>query len=165
MAISESGNELIFGTGLPKSDTNTLGIRSLNRWDRERWVPTERESRRFFGHQGKITASALLQRDSVLLSGSEDGTIRFWSVETGQATDLIEIGSPISSLAVSPDERCLLVATAENLLRVFDLKSRKETQQLSGHVLPILDVKWSPEGSHFVTASATGPFEFGAEKT
>jgi WD40 repeat protein len=153
VAYFKGTNTLLFGTGMPNSESNTLGIRSLNPLDRQRFVPTAYDLQKFQGHKAEITSVEVMSGNTILISGSRDGTVRFWSVEEGRETASITVGSPINSLALSPDETQVLVATQENFLRVYDAKSHQETHQLPGHAVQLLDVCWSPDGSHFVTAS------------
>ncbi|XP_071494014.1 uncharacterized protein [Diadema antillarum] len=52
----------------------------------------------FVGHQGSVTALSIYPYGPYIMSGSEDATMRVWSLETCDEVDLIETGVPVEGL-------------------------------------------------------------------
>jgi WD40 repeat protein len=90
---------------------------------------------------------------SQLISGSEDGTIIFWDIATGQP-----VGKPIkghtqhvNSIAVSPkntnDGGILATGSDDKTIHLWDVSTNELlTEPLTGHTDSVLDVTFSPDG-------------------
>jgi WD40 repeat protein len=61
----------------------------------------------------------------------------------------------VTQIALSPDERRLVSASADNTLRLWDLASG-ESRILRGHTGPVSDVAFSADGQQIVSTSADG---------
>jgi serine/threonine protein kinase/WD40 repeat protein len=149
MLFSRDGHSIAFGSGLPRSASSFVSLQSLPMFARPSGSGTPRKCE---GHKDSITDVALLKNGSVLLSSSRDGTLKFWSVESGLEASTIDVGVPINSVAVAPDERLALLATDANAIQVVDLATRTVTAKLQGHSFVVNEVNWSPDGSHFISA-------------
>src|SRR5262245_262883 len=111
-------------------------------WD----ITTGRIIRGFHGHQGENVLSLSFAPDGKLLaSGGEDKTIRLWNLEPDRET-VAEIAkleghkNGIGALAFSPNGRLLAsggrsdpLRTADRSVRIWDLTSGRQLQQLEGH--------------------------------
>ncbi|MBL9126192.1 MAG: hypothetical protein JNL97_01035, partial [Verrucomicrobiales bacterium] len=69
---------------------------------------------------------------------------------------LIGNGSWVPALAFSPDGRNLATAGADQLIRIWDVASRRQTASLRGHLLEVNALAWSPDGSTLVSGSKDG---------
>lgn len=81
---------------------NRLGARAedftIKVWDVASGLAQE-----FRGHTGKITGLAFVPNGRMLVSGSNDGTVRLWDLQTGQEiAALISLGGG-ESVTVTPD--------------------------------------------------------------
>ena len=75
------------------------------------------------GHQGLISSLAFSADDRTLLSSSFDGTVKAWSVATGQhLLDLHRGEHGINHLAHSRDSSQLAVVEAKARIRLYDLQ-------------------------------------------
>jgi WD40 repeat protein len=98
-------------------------------WDvtQRRWI---RETR---AHALRIRAIQFAQDDQQLISGGEDRSVRVWNWNTDdQAYALpMQPAKVLAMTACGPQ----LVATAgsDNIIRLWDLATRQELQQLTGH--------------------------------
>jgi WD40 repeat protein len=55
------------------------------------------------GHEHRVTSVAFSLDDSLLVSGSEDRTVRFWDIQTGGLMRTLEMEGGVSSVAFSSD--------------------------------------------------------------
>jgi WD40 repeat protein len=96
------------------------------------------------GHTGAITVLAFGPEDRQLISGSEDGTARVWTLEApaGSTTPLTLNGhtSVVTTLALSPDGKQLATASADGTARIWNLDGTR-TDPFSG-ILAILPEDW-----------------------
>ena len=74
----------------------------------------------FRGHRLSVTALAILP-DGRLVSGSDDKTIKIWSLPSGEC-ETLENGTRVSSLVVLPDER-LAVGNMHSTINLWDIKT------------------------------------------
>lgn len=60
--------------------------------------------------------------------------IRLWDAETGQYLAVLRghVG-PVYRLAWSPDSRCMVTASADSTVSVWDIATRKVKEYLPGH--------------------------------
>lgn len=65
----------------------------------------------FAGHEGEVTCGGFEGGGKLLVSGSEDGSVRLWSPKTGSAVHVFSglghhEGAPVNALAFHPEVRC-----------------------------------------------------------
>ncbi|MEA2599552.1 MAG: hypothetical protein QOF89_544 [Acidobacteriota bacterium] len=103
------------------------------------------------GHSAWVNAVAVLPSGRVV-SGSDDGTLRVWDLESGRTLQTLE-GHTASVHAVAVlDGRSVVSASADRTLRMWDLESGRTLQALEGHApwtpaLAVLDGRQAVSGS------------------
>lgn len=121
-------------------------------WD----LPRNQLVKRLDGHTGPVTCLATLTaKPDMLVSGSEDGTLRMWNVTTGTARVLRTPGSVKSILAVAihPQDASRCVTGHEDRsIRMWDLDNEKILQTYYGHTNYVTSVTFSSDGSHLLSA-------------
>jgi WD40 repeat protein len=65
----------------------------------------------FTGHQGPVNTIVLSPDGFRLASGSDDGTVRIWSLSTGAEVLRLEQGGPVGCIAFSPDGQWIAAGT------------------------------------------------------
>jgi WD40 repeat protein len=145
LATTRDGRQAVVANG------NILEI-----WDLESWnVLSTLDS----AHTGPVTCMIVMPGGRSLLTGSEDGTIREWDIETGKELNKLEsgygIGPPINAIAISPDGGNL-VAVAEWSIKIWDPQSRKEIMTIERIDRDITSVEITPDGERFITGSSAG---------
>jgi len=110
-------------------------------------------------HTGSVTCMALMPGGNSLLTGSEDGTVREWDIESGTELNRLDfgdsIGPPINAIAGSPDGGSV-VAVADWLVRIWDLRSGKEIMTIERLGGGLTSVEITPDGEHFIIGSSAG---------
>jgi len=115
-------------------------------------------SRELSGHNGFVSFCRFLN-DKQILSSSADGTCMLWDIESGtcQTTFKDPLGSDksdIMSLSLCPtDSNVFVTGGIDQIARVWDIRTKKYTQQFSGHQGDINSVAFFPNGRSFATGS------------
>jgi len=80
-----------------------------------------------YGHLRPVISVAFSPDGKTLASGSTDGTVRFWNIETMKklGKPLVTNYSPIYSLAFSPDGKTLASGNDGVTVLLFDVKTRQ----------------------------------------
>jgi WD40 repeat protein/serine/threonine protein kinase len=86
---------------------------------------------RLQGHTETITTMAISPDGRIGLSGSQDRTLRFWDLESGNERQKIEAGQRAGGAAFSPDGKMVL-AVSPGMARLWDWGGGKELQKLEG---------------------------------
>ncbi|MCI0633155.1 MAG: WD40 repeat domain-containing protein [Actinobacteria bacterium] len=88
-----------------------------------------------------------------LASINEEGGIAIWDLQTGRELRTIRVGgSLISSLDVTADGSVIAAGRDNGLATAWDVTTGEELFSAQHHA-GVLDVDWSPDGEHLVTAT------------
>jgi len=91
------------------------------------------------------------------LSGSADGSLIPWDLETG---DIIRRftghSAGVHNVAFLPDGKYALSASADGTLILWDMSSGEIVKRLTGHTDEVWDVAAHPDGQRAISASADG---------
>ena len=83
---------------------------------------SEPSVRWFKGHTDVIRAVLFTPDGRHIISGSSDGTIRFWNVQSGKQVDAIQAHRPVMSLAISNDGNSLAGGLTDSVVKIWKLK-------------------------------------------
>lgn len=107
------------------------------------WLLTARPSlqppgtsliRTLAGHSEPITIVAVSADRRQAISGSLDGTIKMWDLESGRELRNLEGHSgAVMGLAMDADGRSALSGSSDTTIKFWDLESGREVQTLAGH--------------------------------
>jgi WD40 repeat protein len=102
-------------------------------WRFDAGKPELTQVKELIGHEGPVTAlDNISSADAQIISGSEDGSVRLWNLETGNVIREIKQGGPVAALAVRRDGKRFASAGADKIVRLWDLNDGKEIAQLKG---------------------------------
>lgn len=91
------------------------------------------------------------------LSGSHDGTLKLWDLDTGDSLAVLEGHTDgITAVAALPDARRALSGSKDATLRLWDLGSGACLATLDGHADGVTAVAVLPDGKRVLAASAAG---------
>jgi len=102
----------------------------------------------WLGHEDQVTALAFSPDGTLLASGSEDTTIVFWEVETGEVKwPSIGHWASVTSLTFHPDGRSMLSGGEDNKIRTWRIPGGKSTAIFEGHLSGVNGVAfgWGPD--------------------
>jgi len=91
-----------------------------------------------------------------LASINEDGEIAIWDLQTGQELRTIRVGgSGISSFDVTANGAVIAAGRSNGLATAWDVTTGEELFSTRYHA-EVVDVEWSQDGEHLVTATRPG---------
>jgi WD40 repeat protein len=110
--------------------------------------------RTFEGHTDWVQAAALTPDGRYAISGSWDGTLRVWDLETGQSVRTLQGHTNwVHAVAVTPNGDCAISASSDHTLRVWDLESGQSVRTLEGHTDRVNAVAVTSDSKRVVSAS------------
>jgi WD40 repeat protein len=120
-------------------------------------VPTESqdivgEIRALEGHTDALASVAFFPDGRRGLSGSFDGTLRIWNLETGEEVRTLgTTKGKIYGVAISPDGRSALSGGEDLLIHLWDVDNSKEVFELRGHLGFLTAVAFSVDGQYAIS--------------
>jgi WD40 repeat protein/serine/threonine protein kinase len=108
------------------------------------------------GHTAPATGLSYNDDGAILVSGSQDGTVRFWNTETAEEIRQISPhnGDAVLDLALSPDGRYVATAGADHTAALWDVATGEQIRQFIGHTGVLNSINFSADGSLLATTSA-----------
>jgi WD40 repeat protein len=92
-----------------------------------------------------------------LATGGPGHTVHLWDTATGELVKTIgQHKKPLTSVAVSPDEKLLVTGSSDTLEHIWDLQSGQLLRTLGGRVKPASPLVISPDGTWLVAPTESG---------
>jgi WD40 repeat protein/serine/threonine protein kinase len=108
------------------------------------------------GHTGRAFRPTFSPDGKHLASGSENGILRVWTVETGkEEMTLNDPGPGVWAVAYDPEGKRLVSADAAGTVKVWDAQGRRLTS-FAGHARGVNQIAFSPDGKRLATAALDG---------
>lgn len=93
----------------------------------------------------------------MLYSGSLDGSIKIWKVDSGTLDgELTDQAGPVGSIDLSRNGLRLVSGSLDETVRLWDLNDRKLLRTLRGHVGEVVSVAFSPDETIVASAGYDG---------
>jgi WD40 repeat protein/serine/threonine protein kinase len=114
---------------------------------------------RLAGHDKPVRSVEFSPNGQLVLSGSEDNSIRLWDVASGESLKALRGHSrAVRSAAFSPDGSRVLSGSEDQSVRVWNVAGYQEVRVLhatvfAGHEDAVLAARFSRDGKQIVTAS------------
>jgi WD40 repeat protein len=116
------------------------------------------KGRRFTGHTDMARYVTYSPDGRRALSAGFDGTIRLWSVDTGEQLRQFRGHTQpwIFQALFSPDGRQAISCGADGTIRLWDVETGKQERLFQGHQGAVFGVAFAPDGQHFLSGGADG---------
>ena len=113
------------------------------------------EFQTFLGHDNEVNAVGFLPGGTTMVSGADDGTLRWWNLK-GEVQRTLETGANIWSLSISNDGKLIVCGTNEGeLLLVNATNGTIETRWSTG-TSPVWALAFAPDGQTFASGNNVG---------
>nr|VFJ94362.1 MAG: WD domain-containing protein, G-beta repeat-containing protein [Candidatus Kentron sp. LFY] len=99
------------------------------------------------GHEDWVISIAVNSDGTWAASGSTDGTVKIWDIETGDCRATLEGHiAQVSSVAITTNDKLILSGSDDKSIRVWDAESGRQLGKLVGHTRVIESVGALPGG-------------------
>jgi WD40 repeat protein len=107
------------------------------------------------GHKEAVLSVAVSPDGKLLATGSQDGSIKLWDLETKKELGVTVEGHRhgVRALAFDSESKTLLSGGDDKVLHLWDVKTGKETAALAGHARPVTFVAFGPDGKTPISSS------------
>ena len=109
-------------------------------------------------HTGPVNTIAISPDSMLVVSGSDDTTMRIWEATTGRDLSVFYGQVSITTLAWSPDGLWIAIGKENGVLHLWDVRKnmllQTYTDQINAGALK--DICWSPDGQMLATLSNSG---------
>ncbi|ARI81869.1 WD40 repeat domain-containing protein [Microcystis aeruginosa] len=115
------------------------------------------EYNRLEGHNSRVNSVSFSRDGKTLATGSDDGTIKLWDVETGQEIRTLSgHNGKVNSVSFSPDGKTLATGSEDKTIKLWNVETGEEIGTLSGHDGYVFSVSFSRDGKTLATGSDDG---------
>lgn len=159
IAVTPNGKWVISG-----SSDKKIKVWSLYKWEGflkflHKLIPAK-QLFTLTGHGDRVNALAVTPDSNRLISGSNDKTIKVWSLETAKELfTLIGHTDWVNDVAVTPNGKCVISASSDHTLKVWDLKTQKIIASFTGES-SINCCAVAPDGVTIVAGEESGRLHF-----
>ncbi|CAG2061803.1 unnamed protein product [Timema podura] len=129
------------------------GAPTRNKRTPSEWIPRPPEKFCLVGHRAPITKVVFHPVFSVMVSASEDASLRVWDFETGEYEKSLK-GHTDSVQDIAFDQTGKLLASEDASLRVWDFETGEYEKSLKGHTDSVQDIAFDQTGKLLVSCSA-----------
>uniref|UniRef100_A0AAZ3SCN0 Lissencephaly-1 homolog n=1 Tax=Oncorhynchus tshawytscha TaxID=74940 RepID=A0AAZ3SCN0_ONCTS len=132
----------------------TLGGPVAQKRDPKEWIPRPPERYALSGHRSPVTRVIFHPVFSVMVTASEDATIKVWDYEAGDFERTLK-GHTDSVQDISFDQTGKLLAScsADMTIKLWDFQGFECIRTMHGHDHNVSSVAIMPNGDHIVSAS------------
>jgi WD40 repeat-containing protein SMU1 len=110
------------------------------------------------GHDRAVTALAISNDGTMLASGSDEGKVKVWRVDTGKCLRTIEAHqNAVACMSFSPDGSHILTGGRDGMVREFGLRTARMLKELRGHTAFVNHVSYQlVVGQQLIIFTASG---------
>ncbi|RWS16790.1 lissencephaly-1-like protein [Dinothrombium tinctorium] len=118
------------------------------------WIPRPPERFALQGHRATVTRVIFHPIFSLLVSASEDASIKVWDYETGDfERSLKGHTDSVQDLAFDASGKLLVSSSADMSIKLWDFQGYECLRTLHGHDHNVSSVTFMPTGDHIVSCS------------
>lgn len=152
-AVYSNSKKLLITAFRNNEQDLAIALRKKNYYIRIKNIRTN-ESKDLKGHLLHINNLCLNSNETLLLSASDDNTIKVWNLEEGICFCILDGHKNAVSFAIfSPNNKNILSASADRTVKIWDFQTEKLIGTLKGHKKAVNYASYSNDGKYIVTAS------------
>ncbi len=158
VALSPNSNTALTGSCGEFDSDNRCVQGEMKLWDLSEienpaWEPGV-VLQNLIGHEGQINSLAFSPDDQHVLSGSEDGTLILWNVETGDVLRVFQGHTgAVNRLVISPDGSSALSGSDDTTLILWDMETGEPIRRFEGHTSGVTSIAVSPDSLSALSGS------------
>jgi len=113
----------------------------------------------FDGHRRDVYSLDFSPDGRLLVSGSDDKTVRIWNMIDGTSKVLTindedsTINGGVTSVAISPNGQFVAAGSLDTVVRIWDMTTAQLVERLRGHRDSVYSVAFTPDGKGLVSGS------------
>ena len=129
---TSSSREIVF-----KTETKPTSMSNESQWNLKRVI---------VGHQGWVRCSSIDPSNEFFATGSNDRTIKFWDLATGQLK-LTYTGhiSVVRTIEISKQSPYLFSGSEDKTVKCWDLNTNKQIRNFHGHLSGVYNLSLHPK--------------------
>ncbi len=90
---------------------------------------------KFPGHTQPVTSLATFPAEPLqVVSGAADNTVRHWNLTNGQQFRNLNVGAPVTAVAVRPDGQRIAAAGNNNVIRLWNVANNQQLAEMKGDI-------------------------------
>ena len=111
-----------------------------------------------FGHSKSVNAAKYTKDGKYVITGSDDQTLRVWDVQTGHLEHTLVVRGAVSSIAVGPDNRTIVVSDKSGAVETFLICQDSIVKKQSVNLLDAFArfVTFNPIGTEIIACCNNG---------
>ncbi len=112
-------------------------------------------------HKGKVTALAASQDGKLLISGSEDNTVKVFGLADGViVATLTGHKHNITAIAVTPDNKHIISGDEDGYINIWELQSGTLIRSLKGHSWSVRSLAITPDSKRLISGGGNESIVF-----
>eukprot|EP00823_Brevimastigomonas_motovehiculus_P008357 TRINITY_DN7647_c0_g1_i1.p1 TRINITY_DN7647_c0_g1~~TRINITY_DN7647_c0_g1_i1.p1 ORF type:complete len:547 (+),score=158.35 TRINITY_DN7647_c0_g1_i1:191-1642(+) len=113
----------------------------------------------FTDQKAEVVGASFHPLSSYFVTASKDKTWAFYDLEKGVCRQLVadeKVTAPFTKISVHPDGLILACGTADSLVRIYDVRERKNVATCKGHLGDVTGLSFSENGCFLASGDEQG---------